>query len=296
MTTMVRDPWSVPYSPRVARRPGVVMEKPTDYLPFSPADVALRRQSIALLPAVTRQPVATPQVATAANPNATPITAVPSAGSWSTAGLTDTEAAIKNRLMGQLGTGYGSLKDALFGSVTRRLNEDYQNRMADIDRDLIRRGFGLNSGEALNQMNLLNRGRNEAITEAARQAEMYGAQAENALMGQLGAFGAAERANEQAARDREYAQWLQEQEAIQNAITQAMGFAGLNSGLAGQGYAGYQNALAAQNQAYGNLGAWGMQQLQPYLKEGLFSPSGVGATLNSWGRQPNDEIAYMGTW
>ncbi len=219
-------------------------------------------------------------------------------------GLTDTETAYKNLLMGDLNSSQGlsqSVKDAMFGNLTRTLNQDVQNQIAASDADMIRRGFGLNAGESLNQMNAINRNRNQALTDAGRQVEMYadqvGRQQRNTLMDRLFNFGGYERGNQQSAFDRAYGNWMNQQAARNNAIGNAMGFAGLNSGMASTAYAGRQDALNNQSKAYGNLGAWGAQQLQPYWKQWLFNRRpGVQATVGSWGTQPNDETAYMGTW
>lgn len=131
-----------------------------------------------------------------------------------------------------------AIKDAMFANMTSRLQDEVRAQTAASDRDMIRRGFGINSGESLNQMRAINANYNRAMTDAARQVETYA---------------------DQAAR-----------QARDNAIAQAMGFAGLNSALAGQSYVGAQNALQQQGQAYQGLGQFGTGLFQQGIGNMLF--------------------------
>lgn len=191
---------------------------------------------------------------------------VPTAGTLEGTGLTDTETAIKNQLMPMLTGGVSGLKDALFGRVKSRLDEDYRAQQEAIDRDMIRRGFGLSSGEGLNRLNAANLNRQRTLADAARESEIYGNQRLSDILSQAMGFAGTERGNEQSALDREYNDWLRLGTASQVPLQEAMNFAGLNAGtntgIVGAGYDAYQKALGNQQQGYGNLGTWGAKTAQ----------------------------------
>jgi hypothetical protein len=176
------------------------------------------------------------------------------------------------------------IEQAMYDRATQRIKEEAEQMKRNLLEDYNRRGLlqsGILSG-ALDRAdkNTLDQLSNISKDIAIRNSDITRQEGWNALNALLG-FAGTERNIGQGALDRERAEWLRQQGAGNDALSQAMAFAGM---LAPQGQQSYQAALnqqAMQTQAQMNsANQWGQlggYLLAPYLQ-------------NIWGTTPMSTI------
>jgi hypothetical protein len=205
----------------------------------------------------------------------------------SEAPLTSLENMARQNIIGRMQNPSGispDIEQAMYDRASQRIKQEADLMRRNTMEDYNRRGLlqsGILSG-ALDRVdkNTLEQLSNVSKDIAIRNSDVSRQEGWNALNALLG-FAGTERNIGQGALDRDRSEWLRQQGAGNDALSQAMAFAGL---LAPQGQQSYQAALnqqAMQTQAgMQNANQWGQLSgylLAPYLQ-------------NIWGSSPMSTI------